>query len=358
MNHPFNKNKQLLLIYISVWVVISIIQTLILYYQYNLTFWQSTSDSFFFNISFAVFGYSLWYLVKFLKSSKPGLLTLFINHLSAAGVLILIWISLFKFILEIIFADYPDYVLFLDSSTVWRIPFGVLMYIILVLIYFTEEYYSDLQEKTINEAFLKSSAKEAELKMLKAQINPHFLFNSLNSISSLALSDAQKAHEMIIRLSDYFRYAISKSDNQLSSLKTELENCKRYLEIEQIRFGSKLKINFEIDEKAMQCTLPAMLLQPLYENAVKYGVYESIEEIEIQTYVSANSDYIEIRIENDFEETSKKNKGEGVGLKNIRERLRLTYNSDDFLSIKQIPGKFIASLRIPCKLNERDTQKT
>ncbi len=349
MKHPFYQNKKLFLIYINIWIVISTIQVFVLLMQYNLTYRQSIIDSIFYNFSFAVFGFSLWYLVKFFRSSKPGVFYLVINHVTAASVLILIWISLFKYLTESIFSDSVAYIEFSDSATVWRVFFGIMMYSILVLLYFTEEYYSDLQLKNQNEAILKSSAREAELKMLKAQINPHFLFNSLNSISSLTISDAQRAQRMIISLSDYFRYAILKKDNQISTLKAELENCKRYLEIEQIRFGSKLHIHFKTDEKSMNCKIPSMLLQPLYENAVKYGVYESLNEVSIDTLVTTKSDYVEIIISNDTEEIPDNKKGAGVGLKNVKERLRLVYNSDDLIDIEQTDKKFIVNLKIPCK---------
>ena len=349
MKHPFFRNKKLLFAYVIIWIIISIIQMIILIGQYNLSYLQSATDSLLYNFSFGIFGFSLWYLVKFFKSNKPGVMYLIINHLTAVSVLILIWISIFKYLTESIFSNSEGYLLFSGSATVWRVSFGIMMYGILVLLYFTEEYYSNLQQKIQNEITLKSSAREAELKMLKAQINPHFLFNSLNSISSLTLTDAEKAQEMIISLSDYFRYAILKDDNQVSTLKAELENCKRYLEIEQIRFGDKLKINFNIDSKSSDCNIPAMLLQPLYENAVKYGVYESIDEVLIDTLVAVKSDYIEIVITNDICEEIKKKRGAGVGLKNVKERLRLYYNSDELINIKQTDGKFIVQLKIPCK---------
>ncbi len=349
MKHPFYQNKKLLAAYIFIWIVISIIQMIVLSDQYNLTYFQSAVDSICYNFSFGIFGFSLWYLVKFFRSSKPGIINLIINHLTAASVLILIWISGFKYLTETLFSDSQTYLLFSGSVTVWRVSFGIMMYGILVLLYFTEDYYSDLQLKIQNEIILKSSAREAELKMLKAQINPHFLFNSLNSISSLTLTNAQKAQEMIIRLSDYFRYAILKDDKQVSTLRDEIENCKRYLEIEQIRFGSKLKIQFKTDPKSSDCNIPAMLLQPLYENAVKYGVYESIEAVMIDTLVTVKSDYIEIIITNDVEEPVKTKHGAGVGLRNVKERLRLYYNSDELLQTEQIHGKFIVNLKIPCK---------
>lgn len=354
MNHPFYKNKKLLLIYFGIWIMISIIQMLVLNTQYSLTIKQSALDSLIYNLSFAIIGFSLWYLVKFLKSNKPGFMYLFINHLSAGSVLILIWISADKNFLEYIFSDSPMYLSFSEKTTIWRVSFGIMMYGILILIYFAEEYYTDLQEKKINESVLKSAAIEAELKMFKTQINPHFLFNSLNSVSSLTLTDPQKAHEMIIRLSDYFRYSVSHSDIRHTPLKNELDNCKRYLEIEQVRFGSKLKIEFNTDEKSLNRMIPSMILQPLYENAVKYGVYESIGKVIIKTCIKEKADYTEISVENDSKEQLKTRSGEGMGLKNIKERLRLIYNSNNLLSLEQSVDKFKVILKIPFKIEQNE----
>ena len=132
-------------------------------------------------------------------------------------------------------------------------------------------------------------------------------------------------------------------------LQMELDNIKRYLDIEQVRFGSKLVQEFNIDKVCMTMKVPAMILQPIYENAVKHGVYESTEPIHILTECKQVDSFLELRITNNFDTTSHSKKGAGIGLKNIKERLKLIYGNPEFLKTKIIDDKFIAELIIPQK---------
>ena len=189
--------------------------------------------------------------------------------------------------------------------------------------------------------------KEAELNFLKAQINPHFLFNSLNSVSALTLSEPAKAQDMIIKLSDFLRYVISQNENKLSPLSKELENIQRYLEIEKIRFGDKLSFIFNVDEASMGFLIPVLILQPLYENAIKHGVYESIDPITIRTDVQLEENYLLITINNNYELEPVQFKGAGIGIKNIKERLNLMYHNPGLLIVKKTESNFEVQLTIP-----------
>jgi two-component system, LytTR family, sensor kinase len=130
---------------------------------------------------------------------------------------------------------------------------------------------------------LKSLVKEAELHALKSQINPHFLFNSLNSISSLTMTDPLKAQEMVINLSSLMRYSLKHDQVDKVPFSEELKNNQLYLQIEKVRFGNKFNAVFDIDDKCLNANIPNMILQPLYENAIKYGVYEATEPVDIIT---------------------------------------------------------------------------
>jgi LytS/YehU family sensor histidine kinase len=199
------------------------------------------------------------------------------------------------------------------------------------------------------EARLNTLLKESELNMLKSQINPHFLFNSLNSISSLTVINPEKAREMVIKLSDFLRYSVSSGAGNLTSLAEELENIKRYLEIEKIRFGDKLVYELNVNPQCVEQKIPVMILQPLYENAIKHGVYESTNQVLIETECRVNSGCSEIRIVNDFDPDAIPRIGAGVGLNNIRERLRLTYHRNDLLKTFKEGNRFYVELKIPDK---------
>jgi LytS/YehU family sensor histidine kinase len=250
-------------------------------------------------------------------------------------------------LLSILLPDDTDYLVFVHESAVWRIISGIFLYSIMVLVYYLIIYYNNVQEKLRNETKLKEIIKESELNLLKSQINPHFLFNSLNSISSLTITDASKAQEMIIKLSDFLRYSISQPEDKFSTLKSELENISRYLEIEKVRFGNKLNFDYNIDEECNNKNIPIMILQPLFENAVKHGVYESIEQITIHTNCCFRNNSLFITISNNFESVVKYKKGAGIGLKNIKERLKLIYQNDQLLQTIVSENIFQVKLVVP-----------
>ncbi len=282
MNHPFFGNRKLVIIYCSIWIAIAAIHIFILVNTYHLLFQTALTESVISYTLFAILGIPVWYIVNFSKPGKFAVINQLINHITSAAIILIIWVSICNAICKAIITN-ADYRAYLDSSLTWKAVSGLFFYLILVLIYYIIIYYHDLQERVSREAKLNEIVKQAELDNLRSQINPHFLFNSLNSISSLTMSSPEKAQEMIIKLSDFLRYSITKSDENVSTLQMELDNIKRYLDIEQVRFGNKLVQEFKIDKVCMTLKVPAMILQPIYENAVKHGVYESTEPIRILT---------------------------------------------------------------------------
>ena len=304
-------------------------------------------DSLVFNLIFFVLGFSLWYPLEFYKNRELKTINLIINHLTLLVFTGFVWLGTSYNILYYLAVGNSGYQKFLYDSLLFRSVSGVFYYSNIVLIYYILSYYRNLQEKISTEAKLKELLKESELNFLKAQINPHFLFNSLNSVSALTLSEPAKAQEMIIKLSDFLRYVISQTEDKLEPLSKELENIQRYLEIEKIRFGEKLNFIFNLDENALNGLIPMLILQPLYENAIKHGVYESIEPITIKTDVQFENNFLKISIVNNYEASIGQFKGAGIGIKNIKERLKLTYHNPDLLTIKKTNTHFEVLLIIP-----------
>jgi two-component system, LytTR family, sensor kinase len=343
MLNPITSNKQYLINYAIVWSIIIGAHFAVMHFYYHLSVGISVADSLLFNVFFAFLGISLWYLVKYNKSNQ-SFITLFSSHIVSSLLIIGFWLITGYLILKYTIND-VHYISFLDSSFPWRIISGIFYYSLFILIYYVVVYYQDIQQKIKQEANLKTLIKEVELNALKNQINPHFLFNSLNSVSSLTITSPEKAQEMIIKLSEYLRYSLSNEKQQITTLKTELENIQLYLEIEKIRFGERLNFQFNCDEKELLAKIPAMILQPLFENAIKHGVYESVETINVVLDVKLFENNFQISLINDFE--SKKTKGEGIGLKNTRERLFLIYKKNDLLKITKTESKFTVNLNIP-----------
>ena len=285
-------------------------------------------------------------IISRLPSNKTTFNIIF-NHLTSLVLIIVIWLGLCYTILLIIFQDIPAYWEFLTLSIPVRLISGILLYVMLGLTFYLLIYNFNLQEKLQQEARLNTLLKETELNMLKSQINPHFLFNSLNSISSLTIKDASKAREMVIKLSDFLRYSVSTNSDALTTMDVELENITRYLEIEKVRFGEKLQYDLKTSEDCLKRPVPVMILQPLFENAIKHGVYESTEQVTIHAECSVHKEYTEITIVNDFDPDAVSRKGAGLGLRNIKERMRLTYYRDDLLKTWADGNTYHVQLKVP-----------
>ncbi len=347
MDHPFINSLKSLTIYAGIWIVVMIIHFSVLTIYYQIPTLHALIDSFVSNLIFALLGLSIWYPVRYNKPSESNFANLIISHLTSLVIILLIWTGLCYFILNTIFQENKLYIDFLHKSVAWKAISGVFIYFIYVLIYYLVIYYDNLQEKLTTEIKLKEMLKEAELSLLKSQINPHFLFNSLNSISSLTITDPDKAQTMIIKLSDFLRYSISNPENKLSSFQLELQNIRLYLDIEQVRFGRRLQYENEISEPCLNQQIPVMILQPIYENAVKHGVYESTEPIIIKTFAEVKDNMLYIKIVNNFDPTAKSKKGTGTGLRNIKERLKLIYKNDQLLKTQKTEDTFEVQLIIP-----------
>lgn len=191
-------------------------------------------------------------------------------------------------------------------------------------------------------------AREAELASLRQQLQPHFLFNSLNSISALAGSKPEEARKMIHQLSDFLRGTIKKDDQQLVSLQEELKHLQLYLDIEKVRFGHRLKTQVEESEQTNPMLLPSLLLQPLVENAIKFGLYDTIGEIVIKISAWTKDRQLIIRIENPFDPgTAQPKQGTGFGLNSVQRRLYLLYARNDLVSTDKVENIFITEVKIP-----------
>jgi LytS/YehU family sensor histidine kinase len=194
---------------------------------------------------------------------------------------------------------------------------------------------------------MRNLVTEAELKSLKFQINPHFIFNSLNSMSALTTIDPDKAREMILKLADFLRYTLANNEKQKNKLSDELKNIKRYLDIEKIRFEDKFEYVEEVQEDCSDITVPNMILQPLFENAIKHAVYETLETVTLKLNCSKDENFLRLSVENDFDEESNNKKGAGIGLKNIQNRLELIYHQNNLMEIVKSDHLFKVNLYIP-----------
>lgn len=312
-----------------------------------MDFYYALADSLVFNIIYLGIGISLWFPTKFISFENYSVFKIFLNHSISAIVTSGVWVISGYFILIQVFGVEGFAQEFLYKSLVWRFLIGLLFYSIIVSLNYVIIYYTNFQEKILKESELKALVKESELKTLKYQINPHFVFNSLNSISSLTITSPKSAQEMTIKLSNFLRYTLSKNEKQKHKLKEEINNVKLYLDIEKIRFNDKFEYIESLSDECKEIEVPSMILQPLFENAIKHGVYESVDEVKIKLICKSEDDYLKITVENEFDPEAISKKGEGIGLSNIQNRLKLIYNQDNLLTIRKSGHTFSANIYIP-----------
>jgi sensor histidine kinase YesM len=349
MKHPVLTNRVRLIIWWLVWLFITAGQLLLYYFAYGSFTTTAIPDGI---VSLAIYsgiGLSLWYPFRYFNATSSKPIAVIANIVLSGAISVTLWVVITKYFVMAILPKLNDYQAYWESTFPYRVGTGVFMYGLIVLAYYLFVSLYNLSEKNAKEARLESLVKETELKMLRSQINPHFLFNSLNSISSLTITDPEKAREMVIKLSEFMRYALSKKDEQPVSLRSELENLRLYLDIEKVRFGDRLSTEENIEEKCLEIQMPVMLLQPLYENAIKHGVYESTDSISIKTKVACNNGYLEVIISNNYDLAPSSVKGTGTGLLNVVRRLELFYGRRASLKTTKENGIYTVSLFIPAE---------
>jgi len=242
----------------------------------------------------------------------------------------------------------PNYANFFSRS--WAVRFDIIflqvgcMTILSVLWYSSEEEQQQLQRRSDAERL----AKEAELFKLRQQLAPHFLFNSLNSISALITSHPEQARKMIQQLSDFLRGNVRKEEQQSVLLAEELQYLQLYLEIEKVRFGHRLSTVIHHDEASLNMKLPPMLLQPIVENAIKFGLYDTTDDVTITIEALAQNNYVVISVQNPFDpETSRPKQGTGFGLSSIQRRLYLLFARGDLFETRVEGHLFTTIVKIP-----------
>jgi two-component system LytT family sensor kinase len=209
--------------------------------------------------------------------------------------------------------------------------------------YFGIKYYESLQQQ--REATLRAAtlAQEAQLKMLRYQLNPHFLFNTLNAISTLILDNENRtANQTVMRLSEFLRYTLDQDPMKKVTLRQEIEAMNLYLSTEKLRFGDRLKLEYAIEDTALDALVPSLLLQPLIENAVKYAVSPSEHGGTLRVEGRARGSMLELAVADDgpgLNTGAAPGAGRGVGLRNIRERLAVLYEDRHrFATLDNKPG--------------------
>jgi two-component system LytT family sensor kinase len=246
----------------------------------------------------------------------------------------------------------------LAEKPIWALEYFITLakpLLIWSLVYIFYHYSEEKVQKEIEGLKLKSSIKESEAKVLKAQMNPHFMFNALNSIRALVLEDPAKAQQGITQLSNILRSSLIADRRTTISLKEELRTIEDYLALEKVRYEERLQTKWDIDGNTLGIQVPPMMLQTLVENAIKHGVQKAIGWgfIEINTSLANEKLYIKVRNTGQLHSTESDSESGGFGLKNTSQRLDILYGNEASFKIYQEDNLTVcAEITIPEKGND------
>lgn len=315
-----------------------------LYFYFQLDWLTAFWDSVIFNLCLASAGALTGYFMNY--STRTG------GFQFTAGVSLLLafaveWIS--HQALTALMQDNPSYLDLLEKSVPirWVISFLLIASAGLINIFYNR--WKESQEAYEREAATQVMVREAELQKLQLQLQPHFLFNSLNSINALIITQPDRAGNMVQQLSDFLRATLKRADEKWITLKQELEYLQLYLSIEKVRFGHRLDVQMNLDEQIELWLIPPLLLQPLVENAIKFGLYGTTGLVVITLHTQREGDSLLIEILNPFDQDVQPAEGSGFGLNGLKRRLYLLYARNDLLTTRVEENNFIVRLQLPEK---------
>ncbi|HXH37124.1 MAG TPA: histidine kinase [Thermoanaerobaculia bacterium] len=286
---------------------------------------------------------------RFLCSALPlrstSRMSIAVAHAGSAAAASGLWVLTWKSWVPVLNRQAASTSLTPDYSVLFGL--GVLLYLAAVAVHYLFLEIDALREAEDEVLRYRVLTREAELRAFKAQVDPHFLFNSLNAIASMCGSRPLEAREMAQRLADFFRLILRLGALERITLSEEIDLVDRYLAIEKVRFGDRLTTHINVDDGASRCMVPPLLLQPLVENAVRHGVASMVEGGTIDIVATLDNHMLRILIDNPADPDRADAKGEGIGLENARGRLSAVSEGRAMLQAREAEGQFRVVIELP-----------
>jgi two-component system, LytTR family, sensor histidine kinase AlgZ len=346
--HPIFARGSRLALYLSLWVVVSALLAQPIAGRVGLTWLQAALVSVPAAWVYAFVCLSAWYVASSLPIRTTGTARILFTGLFASTLSSAVWLAVAGFWLSLL------------VTYGWLPPsargggygslifgFGVLLYLLslalgYLLVMFEESRAAD--RRTLHVQVL---AREAELRSLRSQLDPHFLFNCLHSISALTTVDPPAARRMCLLLGEFLRETLALGAESRITVARELKLVDRFLAVERIRFGDRLDVDLTTDADAALCLLPPLLLQPLVENAVTHGIAHLLDRGTIRIAASRTPARLSIVVENPCDPDRPRGTGAGVGVSNVRARLRALYGAEAIVNSTEQGGVWRMELSFP-----------
>jgi two-component system, LytTR family, sensor histidine kinase AlgZ len=347
--HPILTQLRRLIFYLLGWIPLAGMLTYLLAVPGGLAWWQAGAVAFPLCLLYAFVCLAAWYpclATPLERSSVPRFL---FTHVVGAVVASALWLLVARSWVRVLSGsrEFRGIDARLSADLPLLFGTGVLLYLLAVGFHYVllaVEASRQAEARVMQAGLL---AREAELRALKAQVNPHFLFNSLNSISALTASDPAKAREMCILLGDFLRRTLGLGEKPSIPLAEEMSLVHAFLAVEKIRYGDRLRMEEAIDPTALGAEVPPLLLQPLIENAVVHGVANLVEGGWIRLAVERRDGLLEIAIENQFDPEAPRRRRNGVGLVNVRQRLEARYPGHASFLATATGDRFRVAISLP-----------
>jgi len=349
--HPVFERRSNLLLYLLAWLPSVALFALLLAYAGQFRWPEAFLIAAPMAVVCAFLCLSAWYLCRIFPPARASYLRLAGIHLAAAVFTGGAWVLLGAALVTAL-SRVPELAGIDDRF--WKqapllLVVGVLIFLISVSVHYLALAFERSREAEERSLTLQILAREAELKALRAQISPHFLFNSLNSISALTSVDPARARKMCQLLADFLRKSLELGAEEFITLQDEIALARDFLAIEQIRFGPRLNIDTDVTEASRNYLVPSLLMQPLLENAVKHGISQVLEGGTIRIATSVGGDRLKITVENPSDASVPVARSKGFGLENTRARLSTLYGREARIETGRSGERFHAEVSLPAK---------
>ncbi len=346
--HPILAQPGRLAAYIAIWLPLGALLAALLALQGVFGWVESLGVAVPLAVAYAFLSLSAWYVTGGSPVDRVGALRVGVTAVASSFLSSAVWLLIARGWLGLIGASGP----WADVPSAFRAAaptlfgFGFLLYLLAMAASYLAAAFNVSRAAERRGLELQVLAREAELRALRAQIDPHFLFNSLQSISALTTVDPAAARRMCLLLADFLRETLALGARTRIPLSSELALACRFLAVEQVRFGDRLRVDVEAGG-AGACEVPPLLLQPLVENAVTHGVAHLLAGGTVRIRAVRRMASLVVTVDNPCDADRPAGRGTGLGLRNVRQRLESAYGSDAFLQAEETGGRFIVKVELP-----------
>jgi two-component system, LytTR family, sensor histidine kinase AlgZ len=347
--HPILAEWRRLWAYLSAWALLGVLLAALLVAAAPFRWFEAAAFAVPLTVLYGFVGLGSFWVCRAAPLELSGLGRALATQLAAALLSALLWVATgyaWALVLDR-HGPFPGLAAKQAEAAPLLLGLGVVLFLLAAALHYILAALEAHQEAARRALELEIASREAELRTLRAQIHPHFLFNSLNSINALIAARPDEARRLCVRLGDFLRRSLSVGSRERIPLGEELDLAEQLLSIERVRFGERLVHDIRADDAARAVPVPPLVLQPLVENAVTHGIAQLLDGGTIHVEAHRRSGYLRIVVENPRDPDSAGRRGTGIGLQNVRRRLAAFYGAEADLSIHPEPDVFRVELRLP-----------